>query len=90
MRPDRDKSLELLLIAFIATGSIAGSMIVIAYATAGGPVLDGAEPMRGDAAESEPEDKVGLDAEKQPEEPVYDFTEYIDNLLASAENESSK
>jgi hypothetical protein len=46
--------------------------------------------MRGDAAESEPEDKAKLlDAEKQPEEPVYDFTEYIDSLLSNAENDES-
>jgi hypothetical protein len=85
---NRDKSLEFLLIAFIATGSIAGLMIVIGYATGGGHIPDGAEPMRGDAAESEPEEL--LDAEKQQEEPVYDFTEYIDNLLSNAKNESSK
>jgi hypothetical protein len=88
-RPDGDKSLQLLLITFIATGSMAGLMIVIAYATAGDHLLDEAEPMRRSAAGSEPGDKVEL-SDAQPGEPVYDFTEYIDKLLASAENESSK
>jgi hypothetical protein len=74
-----DRSLQLLLIAFIATGSIAGSVMAIAY-SAGRDVP--VEPAQVDVL---PQNAAELPAATEPEPEPTDFTEYIDNLLASTE-----
>jgi len=77
-RLEGDRSLRLLLVAFITTGSIAGSVIAIAY-WAGRDIQ--VEPAPVDVL---PEN-IAEPPTAEPESEPNDFTEYIDNLLASAE-----
>lgn len=90
IRSDGDKSLELLVIAFIVTGSIAVSVIVLAYATAGSHSSDGTGTMPSAVTESEPTEKIEQAGgepfdNEDSEKPAYDFTEYIDRLLSKLE-----
>ena len=77
-RSNGDRSLQLLLIAFIATGSIAGSVMVIAYSESSDVP---AEPAPADVL---PE-HIAEPSAAEPEPEPTDFTKYIDNLLSSAE-----
>jgi hypothetical protein len=81
-----DKSMQYLLVALAFAGSIAASVIVIAYATASSGVT-----MTNALTQSEAEGKITREVVDEPsrtEKPDYlDMTEYIDALLSSVENE---
>jgi hypothetical protein len=81
-----DKSMQYLLVALAFAGSIAASVIVIAYATASSGVT-----MTNALTQSEAEGKITREVVDEPSrtgKPDYlDMTEYIDALLSSVENE---
>jgi hypothetical protein len=81
-----DKSMQYLLVALAFAGSIAASVIVIAYATASSGVT-----MTNALTQSEAEGKITREVVDEPsrtEKPDYlDMTVYIDALLSSVENE---